>query len=389
MHHRSFGREFRVPSRGMLPFFTSRSNYLYQFVFPDGEYCTPLSTDYAHRAHHGYLLAIGDEEGRISLLRTDKDNSTEDRDFHHTFYCHRHGISDVKFSLDDQQLLTASNDRLITLWDVESRQRVANLPGHEDYVKSINWHPSHPHLIISASKDGSFRIWDTRYRQKRNTEEDVLYYEPIQHTPDAHVFSMKKTANAYHHVIRSVTCALFSNLDDTKAITSGSADGTIKLWDIRAGRQTRVVESSVFENSHGQRRGITDLKMDQSGARLFSSCMDNSIYMHYLADLSRPAVRYRDPDFHLNTFDIKLTVSPNDEFLMAGSHEKDIFVWELDSPQQSVYQFKAHTRKVPTVAWHKSDIHQFASCSEDFTTRIWNFSIDAMQTPDTRIYHHV
>ncbi|KAG1470427.1 hypothetical protein G6F56_002693 [Rhizopus delemar] len=389
---RAHGLVSQVPARGVLPYYTSRRDYLYQFVFPDGEHCTPLISDFANKIHGGNVVAIGDEDGRVSLIRTDKKNSQEDSDFHHTFYCHRHGVSDVKWSQDDTMLLTASYDRLVKLWDVETRKCLASFPEHEDLVRSANWHPINPYSIVSSSKDGSFRIYDMRCNQKDSEEEnDVVIYDPIVKVPNAHHLKTKPTSSSeMGQTIRSVTCALFSGIDDTKVITSGSTDGAIKLWDARKGSSPKTLESTVFKSENGVPRGITDMKIDHSGSRLFSVCMDNSVYMHYLVNLTKPAEKYKDPDFEVNSFDAKLSVSPGGEFIMTGSSHQSIFVWETGretkTANEAAYVFEAHSKRVSSVAWHKSTMYQFASCSEDFTTRIWHFDRTCMQDPDNRIH---
>lgn len=152
---------------------------------------------------------------------------------------------------------------------------------------------------------------------------------------------------------------MFLNRDEEKVISSGSVDGSIKLWDIRAGRTAQSIQSTIFENEFGKRHGITDLKIDHSGTRLFSSCMDNNVYMHYLTDLSRPAKKYNDAEYKVGSFDIRISISPDDQFLLSGSHDKDLFVWELEGGSNSkAYKYEGHTKKVTGVSWSKRNLSQ-------------------------------
>lgn len=158
-----------------------------------------------------------------------------------------------------------------------------------------------------------------------------------------------------------MTCAIFANEDEHKVITSGSVDGSIKLWDVRAGRTPKTIESTVFENESGRRYGITDMKIDRSGTRLFSSCMDNSVYMHYLSDLTKPAKKFVDKNYKVGSFDIRIALSPNDEFLLSGSHDQDLFVWDVDGVSNEAYRYQGHSKKVTGVAWSKRHLNQVCS----------------------------
>jgi denticleless len=109
----------------------------FQFVYPSNELCIPTRCDYAHNLHNGYFLAVGDEDGRLTLLRTDHDNHSE---VHESFYCHSSMITDVKWSNDDSMILTGGNDRMIKLWDTETSSALATFEGHGDALKSVNWH---------------------------------------------------------------------------------------------------------------------------------------------------------------------------------------------------------------------------------------------------------
>lgn len=192
----------------------------------------------------------------------------------------------------------------------------------------------------------------------------VPVHKAIKSIANAHSYSKPKPktkssskAGPEPSCIRSVTSALFLNLDEEKIISSGSSDGSIKLWDVRAGRSARELASTVFEAKSGKRHGIADMKIDNSGKRLFSACKDNGVYMHYLTDLTKPALRFSDPDYMVG-FDNRISLSPDDRFLLSGSADKDLFVWEVDQPQAKAYTYEGHTKKVTGVSWNKQSINQ-------------------------------
>merc|ERR1719239_575138 len=101
------------------------------------------------------------------------------------------------------QGVTASWHRTAALWDLPTQTMIQALAGHDMELTGAACHPAH-RLIVTSSKDSTFRLWDFR-----ETIHSVSVFQG--HTD-------------------SVTCAAFSR---TEHIVSGSDDRTVKVWDLR------------------------------------------------------------------------------------------------------------------------------------------------------------
>ncbi|KAI9255057.1 WD40-repeat-containing domain protein [Phascolomyces articulosus] len=386
IHGRRYrGQSINIPGRKLLERFQCHDQSIYRFYYPNGQDCVPFACAYSHSLP---LLAVGDEERRVSLIRTDKDNTLASASFHKTFYTHADAILDIKWNNADDLLMTASADWLIRLWDVEHQSCVATLKGHELSLRSANFHPSNPHLIISSSKDGSFCIWDTRYRLLRQNDPDVNdgigheapVYGPIKTTQLAHDVSKVKKSKSikstpFGRVVpdRSVTCALFVPFQENKIVTSGSYDGKIKIWDCRAGRDAQPIDEwGTCDDSFARPRGITDLKIDSTGTRLFSLSMDHRIHMHHLNNLSQPIRRFDNSKQKLNTFYVKMDLSADDRYLLCGSSNSFVYTWDVERPQSGPVIFEGHEGETTSVSW-SGNTSEFASCSDDGSVRIWKY----------------
>jgi WD40 repeat protein/serine/threonine protein kinase len=69
-------------------------------------------------------------------------------------------VHGVAFSPDGTRLAIGCADNTIRLIDVASRQEVAELRGHTDYVHAVAWSPDGTRLV-SGSGDKTVRIWDS------------------------------------------------------------------------------------------------------------------------------------------------------------------------------------------------------------------------------------
>jgi len=61
----------------------------------------------------------------------------------------------------NDQIITASWDRSAILWDVETKEPIQSLTGHDHELTHVSAHPSQ-RLVVTASRDSTFRLWDFR-----------------------------------------------------------------------------------------------------------------------------------------------------------------------------------------------------------------------------------
>ena len=58
------------------------------------------------------------------------------------------------------QVVSSVSDHTIRVWDAETGQEVQRLVGHQAPVHILECHPLHHRLAMSASYDGTTRLWN-------------------------------------------------------------------------------------------------------------------------------------------------------------------------------------------------------------------------------------
>lgn len=97
-----------------------------------------------------------DDRDRIDVLRTPlcEFRSTAS-------YGHSSVVVAVDWTYDYDQVITASWDRTAILWDIETREPIHILSGHDHELCHVSSHPSQK-LVVTGSRDSTFRLWDFR-----------------------------------------------------------------------------------------------------------------------------------------------------------------------------------------------------------------------------------
>ena len=277
-------------------------------------------------------MAIGDEEGGIRLLESEKDGKPAFNKTYLTFRPHNNAILDITFSSDDLLMATASGDQTAQIIDMPTQRTTHTLAGHVSSVKQIRFQPeSNSKVIATSSRDGSIQLWDLRCKGIERPVSEIkailggtvsssatsvsstfkmTYASCVNMIQGAHdcsagVFesldiasgifgsSKRQPKRGHERSEVSITSLSFLPHSNPYLLLSGSeAHATVRLWDLRMNQSRRQrkaipVCTTRQPDSHGTHRqfGLTSLVLSGDGARLFTLCKDNTVYAYSTSHL--------------------------------------------------------------------------------------------------------
>ncbi|KAL9108937.1 MAG: hypothetical protein Q9227_006333 [Pyrenula ochraceoflavens] len=152
-------------------------------------------------------------------------------------------IRSVCFSPDGRYLATGAEDKLIRVWDINSRRIKHTFAGHEQDIYSLDFAKNGRH-IASGSGDKTVRLWDIEAAQQVLT----LSIED------------------------GVTTVAIS--PDGRYVAAGSLDRSVRVWDSTSGY---LVER--LEGPEGHQDSVYSVAFAPNGRDLVSGSLDKTIKM--------------------------------------------------------------------------------------------------------------
>ncbi|XP_078140214.1 ATG16 autophagy related 16-like 2 isoform X2 [Centroberyx gerrardi] len=268
---------------------------------------------------------------------------------------HDQGINAVKFSGSSDLLATGGTDRVVKLWDVKAGMLTyrGTLDGSTEGITSIEFDPTGMR-ILAASYDKSALLWRL----------------------DDSVPKLTLTGHS-----RKVTAARFSS--SVRQVVTGSADGTVRLWDLQRAACVHVVEvmsycsdlvcsesciisghydckirlwdarvSGCVQELPAQGK-VTSLDISPDHRQLLSCCRDDCLQ---LVDLRRSNARicFRSEGFKCGSDSTKAVFSPDGCFLAAGSADGAVYIWNVAKANLETRLADKHSSSISAVAWSLS-----------------------------------
>jgi hypothetical protein len=225
-------------------------------------------------APDGRTLASGGADGAVKLW--DWARGRELR----TFHGHKGIVWSVAFAADGKTLATGGQDGALKLWDVEAATERATLKGHTKSVWGLAFTPD-GQTLVSAGPEEAVRLWDVatgRQRAALRREDNrvtSLALAPHGHmlaagSGDGTVTLWEVATGQQRATLRGHTGTVYALAFAVDgALASGSDEGSVKLWD--------VVTSKEFATLKGHRRSVHTLAFLPHGRALTSGSADETV----------------------------------------------------------------------------------------------------------------
>jgi len=249
----------------------------------------------------------------------------------------RDGIYDCSWSEENENhLISASGDGSIKLWDVLVREGLP-LKSYEEHtaeVYSVDWNLMNKQTFISGSWDETIKLWDPTRNQSVSTFR-------------GHSYCIYSTVWSPHAAER---------------FASASGDKTARVWDARERDAVTIIPAHSHEV-------LTCDWNKYNEWTLVTGSVDKSIKLWDIRNATKgPIGSLKGHGYAVR----RIKCSPHSETVIASSsYDMSLILWDVLREDPLIQRFEHHTEFVIGLDFNMFIEGQIASCSWDETVAVW------------------
>ncbi len=214
----------------------------------------------------------------------------------------------ASFHPHGKRIATGTKGGTVSIWDIETGRRVAELRGHADGVTDTVF-SSDGALLVTASDDGDARLWNTDSGERIKVMKGLTkHMRSIALSPDGSL----------------VVTAGFKGYE-RKGVTAVGKDEVIQVWDLET--------SSCVAELHGHDKRVWNVSFSPNGGRIVSAGRyDNTTRLWDSRTFECVAVIPHDHavnDARLSSDGLQLLVASSDKTAKVWSRRRPEAWWGI------------------------------------------------------------
>ena len=301
---------------------------------------------------NGQLLASPSIDGTICVW--DKETKKLYKRFKETSI----SAFSVAWSPDSKSLAAASDDCFIRVWNVTDGVLYQEIEGCTDVAFDIAWSPDGKTLALGL-RNGTIQLWDVGdWRLKMSFYESNQAVWVVSWHPNGSMIASGsaegiislwdvngKLLQQFRGHSHSISSLSWSG-DGQRLASAGSHDLTIRIWDLKTGRATNLLE--------GHTKAISCVSFSYDSRFLASKSEDNTVQLWSCKNWKKIATLDEPMDSNMLR---NIAFHPK-EPLLATVNRRDhaIQIWHLDESLLEA-QINAKSQEISSVESENATIH--------------------------------
>lgn len=321
-------------------------------------------------APSGYYIASGDTEGKLRIW----DTTQQEHLLKYEYQILSSAIQDIAWSPDSKRIVVAGNGRdkfgSVFLWD--SGSSVGNIDGHSKAVNAVDYKPTRPFRICTASEDREIGFFEgPPFKSHGFNRNHTNFVNCVKYSPDGEHFASggadgqiflwdgktgeEKACVGGGKAHKGSVYGL-SWSQDSKSLLSASADKTAKIWDI-------ATNSCSTEFTFGNEIEHQQLGCLWQGEYILSVALSGNINYLDAKNSSSPTRIIKGHNKNI----LSLASSEDGSNLYTGSYDSRICQWKVQTGDAEIFKGRGHMNQVSDMVLCGDSL---VTCSMDDTVRL-------------------